>query len=226
MDDVFVNGSEFWDSGLKVMTECGKAPKDVVVYLKPVVKRKIDILMNKYQSREWLAYLIGKNNIIDDIIFPKQKASAASVSDIEFPSNLKEKIIGVIHSHHSMGTFFSGTDHEYINGNHDISIVVSKNGFGCDVRWNTPCGGKITIKAKVKIYLHTNFNEDAFVKDVEEKMELPVPIYTTFPPRFGGSSYWLNERYSKSNNLVKDDEPPENDDIPPSLKERLHSLED
>ena len=181
MDDVFVNGSEFWDSGLKVMTECGKAPKDVVVYLKPVVKRKIDILMNKYQSREWLAYLIGKNNIIDDIIFPKQKASAASVSDIEFPSNLKEKIIGVIHSHHSMGTFFSGTDHEYINGNHDISIVVSKNGFGCDVRWNTPCGGKITIKAKVKIYLHTNFNEDAFVKDVEEKMELPVPIYTTSP---------------------------------------------
>lgn len=171
-----MESDNYWDSGLKMLSACGQAPESITVFIKPTVKRKIDILMDKYKSREWLAYLIGKDFIIEDMVFPKQVATAGSVNDIEFPSDIKDKIIGVIHSHHTMGSFFSGTDHEYINGNHDISIVVSHQAIAGQVRWTTPCGGKMKVNAKVRIHLPHNFDETSFIADVESKMMSPQPV--------------------------------------------------
>lgn len=193
--------NDCWESGLEQIKNCDKAPKEIIVYLKPNVKKKIDILMDKYPHREWLAYLVGDKtkNIVEDIFFPKQKATSGNVDDIVFPNNIS--VIGVIHSHHSMSHGFSPTDDEYINGNHDISICVSHNGIGGNVRWNTPCGCKKTVTAKIKIWWPTDFNEDEFNNDVEEKMKEPeVRIYrpgNIYP----GTSYWNTEKDNDEPNV-------------------------
>ena len=174
-----MNEERFWESDLQTLSSCGKAPANLIVYISPTVKRKIDLLMVKYARMEWLAYLIGKDLIVEDMIVPKQSVTSTSVSDIEFPSGINSKIIGVIHSHHTMGSTFSGTDHEYINGNHDISIVVSRNDIKAQVRWNTPCGGKMVLPAKVKINLATTFNEEEFLANVEN-MLVNEPIENRF----------------------------------------------
>lgn len=210
---------DFWESGLKQIKNCDKSPDTITIWLKMKVKRKIDILMDKYKSREWLAYLLGKDNIVDDIYFPKQNATAGTVDNIELPAEIK--VMGVIHSHHGMGTFFSGTDDSFINGNHDISIVVAHNGFKGTVRWKTPCGCLKEVDAKIKLYVKTSFNEDEFIKDVEEKMKYEVPVVNY--PRYGNGYYYAEgyEKYVK--NSVKDDEDGKEEHIP-SLRQALSDI--
>lgn len=200
-----------WETDIEVIENCSKAPKNIVIQFKPNVKKKIDILMSKYQSREWLAYLLGKDYIVEDIYFPKQRATGGSVDNIEFPSDIGQKVIGVIHSHHSMGAVFSETDNEYINGNHDISIVVSHTSVKGTIRWNTPCGSKKLIPAKVKIFLDIDFNEKEFENDVEEKMK--VEVNTVDPmEEFTNSQedsmllyqHYLNKQLSLKEMLEKD----------------------
>lgn len=190
MDNYFVNKEECWESDLKHIKNCDKAPENIIIYLKPNIKRKIDILMDKYKNREWLAYLVGKDNIIEDMFFPKQNATSGRVDEIHFPNDIK--VIGVIHSHHSMGASFSHTDDDYINGNHDISIVVSHNSITGQVRWNTPCGCKKIVAAKVRIFMQTDFDEKSFVDDVEVKMETPIITPMFNQHRFHFSDEWNN----------------------------------
>ncbi len=204
------DNEECWESDLKHIKNCDKAPESIIIYLKPNIKRKIDILMDKYKNREWLAYLIGKDNIIEDMFFPKQNATSGRVDEINFPSGVK--VIGVIHSHHSMGASFSHTDDNYINGNHDISIVVSHNSITGQVRWNTPCGCKKIVTAKIRIFMQVDFDEKSFIDDVESKMEIPVATQ-----RF--NQYGLNFRDEWSDDNTEefvDDRP-----SAPSLREAL-----
>lgn len=201
--------ASFWDSGLQIISACSKAPANITVFITPTVKKKIDLLMAKYQNREWLAYLTGKDLTVDDMVVPKQVATSTSVSNIEFPAEFKDKIIGVIHSHHTMGSFFSGTDHEYINGNHDISIVVSKNDIKGQVRWNTPCGGKMVVPAKVKIFLATTFNEEEFLASADKLILAPEPV-----------NYTHNRNWSWSNRYGDEDLI----DNTPSLREAMSDM--
>jgi len=108
---------------------------------------KMHSLMNKMGSKEWLAYLIGERKekteeneleiYIKDLYLPKQYATSSSVDVLD--SKRPEGYVGVIHSHHSMSKFFSGTDNEYINSNHDLSIVVAKDGMKGQYRFFPPC---------------------------------------------------------------------------------------
>jgi len=209
----YTSEESFWDSGLQIISACGKAPVSITVNITPTVKRKIDLLMAKYQNREWLAYLTGKDLTVDDMVVPKQVATSTSVSNIQYPAELKDKIIGVIHSHHSMGAFFSGTDHDYINGNHDISIVVSRNDIKAQVRWDTPCGGKIIVPAKVKIFLATSFNEEEFLKNADEMLQEPVPFHLSHPQNYGKNWNWTN-RYGDADLA----------DSTPSLREAMSDM--
>lgn len=171
------SGPDEWECEIDTVKECGKAPKDdeLIVFVKPMVKRKIDLLMDKYTSREWLAYLFGTKTddeiMIEDMDVPKQKATAAAVNDVEYEVPEGKSIIGVIHSHHSMGTNFSGTDDNWINLNHDVSILVAHNGITARVRWTAPCGAKKAIRAKVRLSFDVDLNEEEFMADVEKKLE-------------------------------------------------------
>lgn len=162
-------GPSFWESeGIEVIENCSIAPKDKVVYISPLVYEKIKLLMNKYKNREWLAYLVGENDHVTDMYFPKQTASSASVTDIDLPSNIK--VIGVMHSHHHMMGQFSDTDDEYINSNHGISILVTHKSITGQYKWKTPCGKYTVIKCNVQVSYDAEFDTEGFIKDVEGKM--------------------------------------------------------
>lgn len=187
-----------WECEIDTVKDCSKAPKDddLIVYIKPLVKRKIDLLMDKYKNREWLAYLfgeVGEQIIIEDMDVPKQRATAARVDEVEYKVPEGKRVIGVIHSHHSMGATFSGTDDTWINMNHDISILVAHTGIQSRVRWTAPCGAKKAVKAKVRLMLDVDMDAEKFLSDVESKLEEEakrfVPRYSSMGGGFDDDDY-------------------------------------
>ena len=168
-------GEEYWETEIDCVEACSKAPTEVVIWMKPLVKVKIDALMEKYPNIEWFSYLIGNNEnnkiIVEDIYIPKQQVSATRVDNIEATDFNKLPVIGALHSHHGMGNGFSGTDHDYVNGNHDISLVISKDGVAGQVRWKTPCGALKIVGAKVRPLMEVNFNKEEFLKTETKKIE-------------------------------------------------------
>jgi hypothetical protein len=92
-----------------------------------------------------------------------------------------------------MGTGFSGTDHEYINGNHNLSLVIAKNGVAGQYRFETPCGAlKIISEVKVKvIYPDFGFNKDEWLEKETKKIKkwsAPATTYGVYTPGGGGWS--------------------------------------
>ena len=160
-----------WEVKIDTVSDCSKSPDNVVIWVKPIAKAKIDALMEEYPNIEWLAYLIGENNIVEDIFVPNQVVTATSVNNIRCSEFNDIKCIGVIHSHHGMGNGFSGTDHEWINQNHNISLCISKSGIAGQVRWTTPCGCLKIVPAITKLKLDVDFDKDGFVEAAKSKIE-------------------------------------------------------
>jgi hypothetical protein len=177
--------SSVWEVEADYVDSCSKSPESVNVIFEPLAKVKVSALMKHYKGMEWLAYLVGKELTVSDIRIPKQTASSASVTDID-TTIVDEDIIGVIHSHHGMGSKFSGTDEEWINKNNDISLCISNNGIEGHVRFKTECGCYKLIKANVSVDLCISFNEDEFIEDAKTLInkhtfvQLPTKIYPSF----------------------------------------------
>ncbi len=153
----------------KCVTACGHYEKETI-YLEYLVKAKISALMKKYPSLEWLTYLIGdkENNIVKDMIIPNQKVTSGSVTEIQTDPNIQ--IMGVVHSHHGMGLKdFSGIDHNFINGNHDISILVWHGGMKAQKRTTLPCGSTITSEVNVEFF-YENFNVGDWNDEADDKI--------------------------------------------------------
>ena len=206
--------SDSWEVKIDTISECGKAPNELIIKIDLLAKMKIDALMEKYPNIEWLAYLVGNGedpHRVTDIFLPKQTVTSTRVDDIECPEFNDLKTIGVIHSHHGMGTGFSGTDHEWINQNHNISLVIAKNGVAGQCRWSTPCGALKIIPVKVKvIYPEIGFDKDAFIKAGEEKIgEKKYVAPVTYPNGMysgGHYNYGLNaaQRTYAGSGSIKD----------------------
>lgn len=171
-----------WDSGIKVIKGCGhmNVPKYHVDF-EILADEKIKKLQKHYPSLEWLAYLVGKVDhktnhvLVEDIVIPdSQRVTGANVYDVEYGWNEGKAIIGVIHSHHGMGAFFSGTDDEYINQNHDVSIVVSTNQgspIKGQVRIKTPCDSYILAEdLTFSVNYPKLLDEDEFEKEFTSKI--------------------------------------------------------
>jgi len=171
----------FWDSELKIVTCENFKNGKYSIYMLPKVNQKIDILMGLMTNIEWSAYLLGdinhKQKIVYcyDLILPlSQYNTVGNVDDIEMDTS--KEYIGVIHSHHMMGAFFSGPDDSTINKNHTVSIVVSNNTakpIAAVVRGKTMCGSltmdesPIIKQARMK---HIMFNSEEFIAEVKEKI--------------------------------------------------------
>jgi len=161
-----------WEVEIDCVEACSKAPENITVWFYPLAKRKVDTLMKEYKNIEWLAYLLGPKGTrdVEDIFVPDQSISTARVDDIECEEFNDLSIIGVIHSHHTMGHSFSGTDHEYINGNHDISIVMSNTGLSGQFRYKTPCGAYKIIDVNVRLKVDIEFDDEKFIEAIKPKL--------------------------------------------------------
>lgn len=178
---------EYWETEIDCVEACSKAPDEIVIWVRPLAKVKIDALMEKFPAIEWFSYLLGEvkeTYIVNDLYIPKQTVTSTSVDNIDAPDFNKLPVIGALHSHHGMGNGFSGTDHTYVNGNHNISLVISKDGVAGQVRWNTPCGALKIVNAKVKPLMEVDFDKDEFLKVETEKIE--KKNYTPINYKAGG----------------------------------------
>lgn len=137
---------------------CSLVPSPLIL-IDVKAKQKIHLLMEEYTNREWLAYLIGYqteagNYIIEDISVPPHKDSSYGSAEAE-PFNIPDGCVGVIHSHHGMGAFHSGTDQTYVDRNYPVSVTVAK-GEGTNLKYSTvsvtetPCGKPIKLECEVK----------------------------------------------------------------------------
>jgi hypothetical protein len=226
-----------WEVKIDTVSECSKAPGDITVKIALEAKLKIDSLMEKFPNIEWLAYLIGRAADeeadvkadplhIVDIHIPTQQITATSVDNIECEEFNNLNIVGVIHSHHGMGTGFSGTDHAFINGNHNLSLVIAKNGVAGQYRWTTPCGSlKIVDDVKVKvIYPDFGFDKDSWLEEETKKIKkyvAPVSNYQYGVYQAGQAGYsHLNhsqQKYKGPGSIKKNDAWQTNDDDVPEF---------
>jgi proteasome lid subunit RPN8/RPN11 len=83
-----------------------------------------------YDKDEWLALLVGTRSAdgmdiaVTSLRIPQQERSHASC-ELAKPEPLAPDVVGVVHSHHSMGAFFSQTDVNTLNPRFPSSLVVA-----------------------------------------------------------------------------------------------------
>lgn len=184
-----------WEVKIDTINNCDKSPKEIKVKIDPLVKGKIDYLMEKFKGTEWLAYLIGseEENQVVDIFIPNQVVNSVNVKDVHCKEFNKLNVIGVIHSHHDMGNSFSHTDDEWINQNHNISLCISKSGIKGHVRWKTPCGSYKIVEARVILNIDSTFDTKEFDEIIKDKIKKE-----TFYPQ-GRTVYSYDKYYNPSN---------------------------
>jgi hypothetical protein len=177
--------ADSWEVEIPTVEACSKAPSEVLCQIEVLAKVKIDALMDKFPNIEWLAYLIGDRAnplVVQDLYIPQQDVTSTSVDNIQCPEFNTLSIIGVIHSHHGMGTGFSGTDHAWINQNHNLSIVVAKKEIAGQFRWATPCGSMKIIPVKCRVKYDLEFDKEVFLQEntprIKSKAYTPVQSYS------------------------------------------------
>lgn len=93
----------------------------------PVIANLAGAISDK---EEWLALLVGTRSpdgmdiTVNELRIPLQERSHAQCSLVN-KEPLTPDIVGVVHSHHSMGAFFSTTDDNELNPRFPVSIVVA-----------------------------------------------------------------------------------------------------
>jgi hypothetical protein len=178
---------DYWEVEIECVTACSKVSQSVDVFISKQARQKAMLFMKWAKAREWLAYLVGEKKDdgyhIHDLHLPDQRTSSTLVDRVNTDEYNKIKIIGVIHSHHEMGAgdadrpSFSGHDAEFINSNHNLSLLAGKDrekgGFKVVgiARVQTPCGGFMKIKANVKPMKEKRSDEEqALLDEFKEKV--------------------------------------------------------
>lgn len=196
-----------WDAGIEILPSCSKVTvPQYHIEFELLAHQKINKLKSFYPRLEWLAYLVGVVDhkthrvTVEDLVIPdSQQVTTASVYNVEYTwGQLPDGkvIIGVIHSHHTMGAFFSGTDDAYINQNHDVSIVVATakgREIKSQIRVKVPCGAyvlaeDITYSVKYPQVL----DEAEFEASFKDKIHTYTPVVT-----------YVNNRYNYLGNYSR-----------------------
>jgi len=172
-----------WDvtEHLDCVTACSKAPDKAFVYCSSVARKKTNLYMKWAGRQEWLAYLVGRwisDHEVEvlDLALPNQSADATLVNQVSLEDYNNIGVVGVIHSHHEMGgaghdkAGFSGHDEAFINSNHNVSLLVAKDGIAGHIRVKTPCGAFLRITAKVKQLDEVEVDEEKLKEEFKEKI--------------------------------------------------------
>jgi len=200
---------ECWENEDVVYIEtCGKAPASVNVYISELVKYKISLLMNKFTSLEWLAYVTGSMDedgyIVEDLYIPKQMVTSVDVH-VDPGDTIGKPIIGILHSHHNMSLRFSGIDHDGVNKNHDVSLLVTHKGMIGQVRIKTECGSYVIVPANIEPYYDVDVDKEAFQADMDEKIS-EIKYARNLTPIKGKGTFrdYLHDRMTQVDNDLID----------------------
>lgn len=84
-----------------------------------------------HDHQEWIALLVGTRSAdglsvtVNSLKVPLQERGSANCELAQLEP-LTPDIVGVIHSHHSLGAFFSKTDHDELNPRFPLSLVIAQ----------------------------------------------------------------------------------------------------
>ena len=153
-----------------------------IIYIEPIPRQKIEYLMSEYPHQEWMGYMVGEiqgNKVyMQDLSIPIHALATGGMAEA-VPFSEPDGCVGVIHSHHSMGAFHSGTDQEYVDKNYPVSVTVafSKSVVNKDMRklefdatcyLRTPCGKGTTKKCETKYVMSEPlFDRDTFLTEAK-----------------------------------------------------------
>lgn len=158
-----------WNTGeapAKECTECSfsKERGGYAIRIHPDVFGAIFRLCETVKE-EWQMLLSGgvQENLvfINGYYIPKQQVTASSVKNLEAIDKEfidENSIVATIHSHSTMGVFFSATDDEFTNMSfiqHHI-VVNNKGDFVAKSRIDLPCGMMKFVPAKVETLIPTS----------------------------------------------------------------------
>jgi len=164
------------------------------IKLSEKANKKIRILQ-KFEN-EIAAYLIGnldKNNeiYIEDLLIPRQEVSKASVTispqaDVELVKEhgeITDRIIGHLHSHNTMGTFWSTTDEDDIKrimADRDFFVwmVINDEGIKSRVEMRKPFNFSIQDNIIVQVEVDDSEVKAEFEKQIAEKVSEHVYTYS------------------------------------------------
>lgn len=214
-------GNGILDSGIELIEKCSLAKNidEPDVTMDFLIYQKAMALTSEMGDTEWLGYLKGfpteDGYHIDSMVIPKQTVDSVSV---EVDEGLTDNdIIGTIHSHHGMGAFFSGTDHDYIGSNNPVMLVITSKGDAkCAVRHTLACGNFILIDAEFEV-LHTDNPEiKEFITDALTKVTKKV--FTYVHTNYGYGPYGLQNSFFQGKTFVLGHGYLDNDD--PRVKEQ------
>lgn len=187
---------DYWESKeIEYLTACSLAKKPRV-FITPYAVARIKAMLDAFPSTEWGADLLGRHEddiyLIEDIYIFEQEVTTTHITRKEDPH---PDAIGVTHSHHHMGAFFSHTDDTYANENHDLSGVISTephNGLPFKMiftaRVKTPCGKYIRyddIETEVFYSL-----PDVKVEETE-KGKVKEKVYSYSPSKYNWYDRWI-----------------------------------
>jgi hypothetical protein len=173
------SGDDYWEVKIDCVSACGKVEQSVDVFMSKKAREKAMMFMKWAKKCEWLAYLIGEKKddgyYVYDLYLPDQRTSSTLVDKVVAENYNQMIIVGVIHSHHDMGAgdadkpSFSGHDAEFINGNHNLSLLAgNKREGGFKIvgigRVKTPCGAFMRVKAHIKAMFEES-EEEASLKN-------------------------------------------------------------
>lgn len=167
-----------WDSGLKISKDHKCPSLEEAEATKVIMPYRIWMLVMKLThavDTEWLGYLQAEQLESGDwhvleLQIPEQEVQAAHVEPTE-----TIHAPGVIHSHVNMSATFSANDDEYINSNHDFSIVVNKNAQVSVVqRVKLPCGALILSDSSLEVDYPEPEETEEFVKAAKAKLKEKV----------------------------------------------------
>lgn len=120
--------------GIRVVTQCPHT--QAATGIMHINHKVLGIIAGAvWDQNEWMAFLIGTRSpdglqvMVTDLRAPYQIRGHGNCETVtEEP--LAADVVGVIHSHHSMGAFFSETDNTKLNPRFPTSIVVSQPKYG------------------------------------------------------------------------------------------------
>lgn len=183
--------SKGWEIPERELVECSLVAVSKV-YITGRTHRKICALLEEYPNKEWIGYLVGRKDdekkaylAFDISIPPHEEAYVASA--VAEPGHFPKDHIGIIHSHHTMGAFHSGTDKEFVDNNHPVSVVVSTKGekveYDAVTCGTTPCGKTCSMEAEVTIVNLKDKKMEEWLKEAKENIEKASSKVTYYPPR-------------------------------------------
>lgn len=185
------------DSGKECISECPHKNMRAKIELNGDAVLKLRYLQDKFKDVEFLVYgnarkLDNLSYLLEDIVVPEQIVGVASVNNISIIGTYNT----VIHKHPGNSTGFSSTDEEFVNANHDFSIVI-----GNDSKLNR-INGMATIQVECGRYMKAKLDIDVVIprsKDAEfakstEKIKVAISGPAFMSKIFGGKKEIVCDR--------------------------------